>query len=130
MPKKQLSKQTHLIVLNHLTHLYEEMILHEGYSKISICFKKLPGNKKKVVINAGCAHEYDVSMLELKQKSNRFKVIDQLVISEHYTGPERRLRKRRFLRRRKNAMTSRSFKLEKRAASDRRLENERRKRGC
>ena len=121
-------KDEHLEVLNHLARLYEDMIRHEGYSNISICFKKLPGKKKKVVINAGCAYEFQVSVIDLKDENiERFKVIDQLVISKEYTGAERRLRKRRFNNRRKNAMSSRSFKLEKRSLSDRRKNFMRRK---
>ncbi len=127
MSKKQLSEHAHLTVLNHLIQLYGEMIQHEGYSNFSVFFKKIPGNKKQIIINAGCAHEYTVPLLPLDDKLERFKVIDNIIQCDTYTGPDRRRRNRRYTTRRKRASNSRSFKLENRSVSERRLKQERRK---
>ncbi len=127
MSKKQLLEQAHLMVLNHLIQLYEEMLLHDGYSNFSVCFKRIPGNKKQVIINSGCAHEYTVPMLHLSNQSTRFKVIDSVILSDSYTGPERRFKNRRYLSRRKKINRSRSFKLELRSISERRSSMDRRK---
>ncbi len=127
MPKKQLPEEVHLMVLNHLLLLYEEMVLHDGYSSFSVCFKRIPGNKKQVIINSGCAHEYTVPIRHLTNQSTRFKVIDNIISCDSYTGSERRYRNRRFQTRRKKANCSRSFKLESRSTPERRLGRDRRK---
>lgn len=127
MSKKQLSEQAHLIVLNHLLHLYEEMVLHEGFSNFSVCFKKIPGNKKQVIINSGCAHEYTVPIRHLSNQSTRFKVVDNIISCDNYTGPDRRSRSRRYSSRRKKLNRSRSFKLDLRSTPERRASMDRRK---
>lgn len=103
------------------------MILHDGYSNFSVCFKRVPGNKKQVVINSGCAHEYTVPIHHLSSESTRFKVIDSIITCDSYIGLERRVRNRRYRTRRKKTNRSRSFKLELRSTQERRLGRERRK---